>query len=131
MDAVLEYETEIKTKIFEFSKSLCPNQELDLLFFDVTTLHFESQKADDLRNLGYSKAHKIGEVQVVLALATTSTGLPVGYTLFSGNTAEVDTLLVCLEEWKKTFKIRNVTVIADRAMMSEDNLKKRQFDFKI
>jgi transposase len=126
MDAVLQHETEIKTKIFEFSKNLCPNQEIDLLFFDVTTLHFKSQKADELRNLGFSKAHKIGEVQVVLALATTSRGLPVGYTLFAGNTAEVDTLLVCLEEWKKTFKIANVTVIADRAMMSEDNLKKME-----
>lgn len=126
MDAILDYETEIKTKIFEFSKNLCPKQSIDLLFFDVTTLHFESQQADDLRNFGYSKAHKIGEVQVVLALATTSTGLPIGYTLFPGNTGEVDTLLTCLEEWKKIFSITNVTVIADRAMMSEDNLKKME-----
>jgi transposase len=126
MDTILNSETQIKTKIFEFSRSLCPKQSIDLLFFDVTTLHFESQKADDLRNFGFSKTHKIGEVQVVLALATTSTGLPIGYTLFPGNTAEVDTLLVCLEEWRKIFKITDVTVIADRAMMSEDNLQKME-----
>jgi transposase len=126
MDAILDFEAEIKTKIFEHSKNLCPKQNIDLLFFDVTTLHFESQKADDLRNFGFSKARKIGEVQVVLALATTSTGLPIGYTLFPGNTGEVDTLLVCLEEWKQIFNIANVTVIADRAMMSEDNLKKME-----
>lgn len=126
MDAILDNESEIKLKIFEFSKKLCPNQNIDLLFFDVTTLYFESQKADELKNFGYSKDHKIGEVQILLALATTSLGLPIGYTLFPGNIAEVDTLLQCLEEWKKIFTIGEITIIADRAMMSEDNLKKME-----
>lgn len=126
MDAILDNEKEIKLKIFEFSKKLCPKQNVDLLFFDVTTLYFESQKTDELKNFGYSKDHKIGEVQVLLALATTSLGLPIGYTLFPGNIAEVETLLKCLEEWKKEFTIGEVTIIADRAMMSENNLKKME-----
>jgi transposase len=57
-----------------------------------------------------------------LALATTTTGAPIGYHLFKGNTAEVSTLLVCLENWKTLFDIKDVIVVADRAMMSEDNL---------
>lgn len=123
MDLVFKQENHIKLKIFEATKSRCQNQVVDVLFFDVTTLYFESQKSDDLKKNGYSKDHKIGEVQVVLALATTSEGLPVGYGLFPGNTAEVKTLLDCIDTWKKDLKIENVVVVADRAMMSEKNLE--------
>jgi transposase len=98
------------------------DQPIDLLLFDVTTLYFESQKSDGLRENGYSKDHKIGEVQVVLALATTSNGSPIGYHLFPGNTAEVKTLLTCIKKWREDFKITNTIVVADRAMLSETNL---------
>lgn len=131
MDVLIPKRTEIKRRVFETSKSFIKNEMIDILFFDVTTLHFESQIADELRNLGMSKAHKIGEVQVVLALATTSEGLPIGYNLFPGNTAEVSTLLISLHEWLCELDIQKVTVVADRAMMSEANLgAMEQADFK-
>lgn len=126
MDDLIEQEDSIKKAIFEKTKKLTHNQSIDLLFFDVTTLYFESQKADDLKNFGYGKDGKKGEVQILLALATTSNGLPIGYTLFPGNTGEVDTLLESLNDWKKIFTIGEVTIVADRAMMSEDNLKKME-----
>jgi transposase len=126
MDLVVKEEDSIKLKIFETTKKLCPNEVVDVLFFDVTTLYFESQIDDALKNFGYSKDHKIGEVQVVLALATTSQGLPIGYSLFPGNTAEVKTLLHCLSEWKKNLKIENVVIVADRAMMADANLKEME-----
>ena len=101
-------------------------QKVDVLLFDVTTLYFECQNADELRDFGYSKDHKIGETQVVLALATTEEGLPIGYTLFSGKTAEVKTLLACLEKWRNSMPIDHVVVVADRAMMSEHNLEQME-----
>lgn len=122
MDRLMPHVDAIKGKIFEVTQQLSNQQKVDLLFFDVTTLYFESQKADELRNFGYSKDHKIGETQVVLALATTPDGLPIGYTLFPGKTAEVKTLLQCLDEWRKVADIGDAVVIADRAMMSADNL---------
>lgn len=126
MDCITPYDAEIKAKIFETTRQLSFPQKIELLFFDVTTLHFESQKADDLRDFGYSKDHKIGETQVVLALATTSEGLPIGYSLFSGKTAEVKTLLKCLDEWRQFVNISEVIVIADRAMMSSENLQEME-----
>jgi len=122
LDQLAKFEEEINLKIFDTTRQLCSNNQIDLLLFDVTTLYFESQKSDELRDFGYSKDHKVGEVQVVLALATTSDGLPIGYQLFSGKTAEVNTLLACLTKWRKSFSIQSVCVVADRAMMSEDNL---------
>ena len=122
MDSLEDLEDIIKLKIFNATKKRMQDQPIDLLLFDVTTLYFESQKSDGLRENGYSKDHKIGEVQVVLALATTSNGSPIGYHLFPGNTAEVKTLLTCIKKWREDFKITNTIVVADRAMLSETNL---------
>jgi transposase len=122
MDKLVDLESVIKLKVFEATKKRMKEQPIELLLFDVTTLYFESQKSDDLRKNGYSKDHKVGEVQVVLALATTSNGSPIGYHLFPGNTAEVKTLLRCITEWRKEFFITNTIVVADRAMFSEGNL---------
>lgn len=126
MDELVDLEDKIKLKVFEASNKNAENQTTNLLLFDVTTLYFESQKNDDLREFGYSKDHKVGETQVVLALATTSIGAPIGYHLFKGNKAEVSTLLECLEKWKTVFSIKDVTVVADRAMMSDDNSTKME-----
>ena len=122
MDKLVDLEDVIKLKVFEATKKRLEDQPIDLLLFDVTTLYFESQKSDDLRKNGYSKDHKVGEVQVVLALATTSNGSPIGYHLFPGNTAEVKTLLTCIKKWREEFQITNTIVVADRAMLSEANL---------
>jgi hypothetical protein len=126
MDVLSPLQIAIKQQVLETSKCFIKDNKIDILFFDVTTLHFESQIVDELRNFGMSKAHKIGEVQVVLALATTSEGLPIGYNLFS-----VTTLLVSLNEWMNSLNIQDVTVVADRAMMSEANLSAmEQANFK-
>jgi len=122
MDSLTDLEDIIKLKVFKTTKARMKEQSVDLLLFDVTTLYFESQHSDGLRENGYSKDHKIGEVQVVLALATTSNGSPIGYHLFPGNTAEVKTLLQCIKKWREEFQIVNTIVVADRAMLSEANL---------
>lgn len=122
MDSLTDLEDVIKLKVFKATKARMKEQPVDLLLFDVTTLYFESQRNDGLRENGYSKDHKIGEVQVVLALATTSDGNPIGYHLFPGNTAEVNTLLQCIKKWREEFQIVNTLVVADRAMLSETNL---------
>ena len=41
MDKMIEKESEIKTKIFENTQRVSPNEPINILFFDVTTLYFE------------------------------------------------------------------------------------------
>lgn len=98
--------------------------KIDLMLFDVTTLHFETLAEDELRAFGFSKNFRFNTTQVVLALATTEDGLPVGYRLFSGNTAEVSTLIECVDYWKQIIPIGQVIIVGDRAMMCEENIKK-------
>lgn len=121
MDALIENKEAFEKKVFQMTQSLCFGK-VNMLLFDVTTLYFESTNEDDLRKFGYSKDQKFHSVQIVLALATTEDGLPIGYKIFPGNTAEVSTLLRALNEWKKELPIGEVMVIADAAMMSESNL---------
>ena len=121
MDKLYPKIGELKKKTFEHTKSIVP-ETIDILFFDCTTLYFESTDTDEMRQFGYSKDHRFNTTQVVLALATNSDGLPIGYELFEGNKAEVKTLLACLNSWKQLFNIQSVCFVADRAMMSDDNL---------
>lgn len=98
-------------------------QDVDVLLYDVTTLAFESQQSDELRNFGYSKDKKFNEVQVVLALATTKEGLPVWYEVFEGNSAETATLIPSLQALSKRFAVKDIICVADRAMLSKSNVQ--------
>lgn len=122
LDEVHHKIEDIKVRTFNNTVSLL-KQELDIVLFDVTTLHFESVEVDELRNFGYSKNCKFNNTQVVLALATNLDGLPIGYELFEGNKAEVKTLLESINKWHQLFDIKGVTFVGDRAMFSEDNMK--------
>ena len=112
----------IKDLTFEKTRSLFP-RGISILLFDVTTLYFESVEEDDLRAFGYSKDHRFNTTQVVLALATNTEGLPIGYELFEGNCAEVKTLMASINRWKERFSIDSVCFVADRAMMSHENVQ--------
>ena len=106
--------------------------QIDVVFYDCTTLYFESTKDDEIRKFGFSKDHKFNQTQVVLAVATTGRGLPVDFQVFSGNTAEASTLIQCLERWKNTFPVGKVTFVADRGLFSIKNLfeiKEAGYDF--
>ena len=113
---------DIKKHTFNKTKALMPDK-VDIVFFYVTTLYFESVNTDELREFGFSKDHRFNTTQVVLALATNSDGLPIGYELFNGSKAEVKTLMEALESWKQSFDIKSVCFVGDRAMMSDDNLR--------
>ena len=73
--------------------------KIEVVFFDVTTLSFASEVEDSLRLKGWSKDGKPQRVQVVLALLQNGEGLPIGYELFPGNTADVSTLEPVLERF--------------------------------
>lgn len=100
------------------------NLQVDVVFYDVTTFHFESVKADTLKDFGYSKAGKFNEVQVVLGLLMDCEGRPIGYELFPGSTFEGKTLEASLEKLERRFGIRRVIIVADRGLNSKFNLKK-------
>lgn len=121
MDRLVPLEEEIKKRVFQSSLSLL-DHEVDVLFFDVTTLYFESFEPDELRAFGFSKDCKFKETQIVLALVTNNRGVPLTYEIFPGNQNEGKTLVEIVKKIKSSYSIKNVVMVADRAMFSDDNL---------
>ena len=97
-------------------------ESLSVLFFDVTTLYFEAFDEDDTRKCGFSKDGKYNQPQIVIALMVTASGMPLLVRLFEGDTFEGHTMLPCVEEIKNKLDPDNLIIVADSAMLSDDNL---------
>lgn len=98
-------------------------QKIDILFYDATTLYFESFQEGELQKNGFSKDQKHNQPQVLLAVMVTKHGIPVGYETFEGNTYEGDTLEKSLAALKKRYEIDNVVFVADSGMLSAKNIE--------
>jgi transposase len=122
LDLMSEKKEALEDSIFKQNINLF-NMTVDVVLYDVTTLYFESQKQDDLRDFGYSKDCKFGEVQIVLGLLVNAEGLPVGFDVFKGNTFEGKTIVDALKKLKERFRISNIIIVADRGINSKNNLK--------
>ena len=97
--------------------------KIDVIFYDATTIYFESFEEDELKKNGFSKDHKHNQPQVLLALMVTSDGLPVDYEIFKGDTYEGHTLIPALTKIREKYKIEKVVFVADSAMLSKNNIK--------
>ncbi|MCL4378710.1 MAG: IS1634 family transposase [Actinobacteria bacterium] len=122
LDVLADAKEEIEAEIFERNKSLF-NMEVDVVFYDVTTISFCSERSDDLKDFGFSKDGKPNKVQVVLGLVIDCYGRPVGYELFSGNTFDGKTLPSALDALKRRFGVRKLIIVADKGISSKINLK--------
>jgi len=96
---------------------------IQVLFYDVTTIYFESFTSDELKRLGYSKDNKFNQPQIVFTLLATEEGLPLGYQLFPGNTYEGHTLISAIKQWKKLYADQSFVLVADSGMLNGINLE--------
>jgi len=97
---------------------------LKLVFYDVTTLYFESIVKTDLKEFGFSKDHKSQETQVVVGLVVNSLGFPLYFDVFSGKTFEGNTFVPIVKNIQKLVENDELIVVADAAMISVDNIQK-------
>ena len=95
----------------------------DLLFYDVTTLYFETFEEDELRKNGFSKDNKSQQPQILVALMVTKEGFPIAYEVFAGNTFEGHTLIPVVKNFIRKSKVKEFTVVADAAMISVENIQ--------
>jgi len=117
---------ELNKLVLNNTKSLL-NDKIDVIYFDATTLYFESFQEDEgedaIRKNGYSKDGKFNQPQVVLALLVTKQGLPIGYKAFSGDTFDGHTIIPALQEIQDDFKVDKVVYVADSGMFNKKNLE--------
>jgi len=94
---------------------------ISLILYDVTTLYFEMQEEDAYRKSGMSKERRL-EPQILVGLLVDPSGFPLDLHSFEGNTAETNTILPVLEEFRKQHSLKDITVVADASMLSNKNL---------
>ena len=122
LDLVCEHQESLKKALFNIQRNLF-SVTLDVVFYDVTTLYFDSQveQEEALRQKGYSKDGKAHKTQVVLGLLVDKMRNPITYHIYQGNTYEGKTMLDALVDLKEKFNIDQVVVVADSAMIDSDN----------
>ena len=97
--------------------------KVGLLFYDVTTLYFESSKTDVLREPGFSKDGKTAESQIVLGLLVSRDGYPLSYCIFNGSQYEGYTMIPVIDDFIQRFLLDDFVVVADAGLMSKRNVQ--------
>ena len=102
-----------------------PKNKIDIIFYDVTTFYFDSQKCEEgnLRQKGFSKDGKAAKTQVVFGLLIDKNQAPLDYFLYKGNQYEGHTLINAIEALKKRYNIQKAAIVTDRGMMSKQNIE--------
>jgi transposase len=116
---------------FEYTKKALGGQ-IGVVFYDMTTIYFESDQGDEFRETGFSKEGKHQHPQIYLGLLVGKNGYPIGYDVFEGSIYEGHTLIPILERFEKRFDLQKPIVVADAGLLTSDNitaLKEKQYSF--
>jgi transposase len=117
-----KYKEQVEEISFSYTKQLL-NGKIGVVFYDMTTIYFESSQPDELRIPGFSKDGKHQQPQIFLGLLVGKNGYPIGYDIFEGNTYEGHTLIPFLERFQMRFSLDKPIVVADAGLLSKDNLE--------
>ena len=122
LDALLPHkdalETFLKNRLGELF-----DLEYDLLLYDITSTFFEGKaEANPLAQRGYSRDQRSDCKQVCIGLVVSRCGMPLGYEVFAGNTADVTTVEHIVETMEKRYGKSDRIWVMDRGMVSEDNI---------
>ena len=117
-----KYKSQIEQISFAYTKRVL-HGDIGIVFYDMTTIYFESSQPDDFRIPGFSKEGKHHQPQIYLGLLVGCNGYPIGYDIFEGNIFEGHTLIPILERFERQFSIGHPIVVADAGLLSKSNIK--------
>ena len=96
---------------------------IGLLFYDVTTLYFETAPKDDMRQTGFSKDGKTSEAQIVLGLLVSQDGYPLSYSIFNGSQYEGYTMIPIIDDFAHRYSLSDFVIVADSGLMNAKNIR--------
>jgi transposase len=96
---------------------------LELVFFDTTSIYFEGEGGEALGERGFSKDHRPELKQMVVGVVINDEGRPICCEMWPGNTTDVKTLVTITQGLRQRFQIQRFCIVADRGMISAENLK--------
>jgi hypothetical protein len=131
MDFLQEHRPAVEEAVY-FQMADLMNADVDVIFYDTTSLHFEVDEEDEVdrerggrtyrapRKRGHSKNGRGDAPQIVVGLAVTRDGLPVRSWVFPGNTNDVTTIKQ-VKENLRGWRLGRCIFVGDAGMNSEDN----------
>jgi transposase len=96
--------------------------DLDIVFFDTTSIYFQGEGGETLGQRGHSKDHRPDLKQMVVGMVLDRSGNPICSELWPGNTADVKSLVPIVDRLKSRLGIGSVCIVADRGMISAETL---------
>jgi hypothetical protein len=102
--------------------------DLQLVFFDTTSIYFEGDGGDDLGQRGFSKDHRPDLYQMIVGAVLDAHGRPLCCELWPGNTTDVTTLIPVVDRLRSRFGVRRVCIVADRGMISRETIEALEQD---
>jgi DDE family transposase len=94
--------------------------QLQVVFFDTTSIYFEGEGGDELGQYGHSKDHRPDLYQMVVGAVLDGDGRPICCEMWPGNTTDVKTLIPVVDGLYRRFGIVKVCLVADRGMISRE-----------
>lgn len=110
--------------LFERRRNLF--SELDLVFFDTTSIYFEGEGGVELGQYGHSQDHRPDRKQIVVGVVLDGEGRPLCCELWPGNVTDVKTLIPIVDRLRSRFRIRSMCVVADRGRISKETIAQLQ-----
>ena len=96
--------------------------KIGIVFYDVTTLYFETAREDALLTPDISKDGKTAESQIVLGLLVSMDGYPLAYSIFNGSQYEGRTMIPLIDDLVSRFGLTDFVVVADAGLLSRKNI---------
>jgi transposase len=121
LDQLLPHKAKLETHLKNRMGELF-DLEYDLLMYDITSTYFEGEANFDLAQRGYSRDKRSDCKQVCIGLVVSRCGMPLGYEVFAGNTADVTTVEHIVKTMEKRYGKSDRIWVMDRGMVSEDNI---------
>ena len=106
----------IEEMLFERRRDLF--SELEMVFFDTTSIYFEGEGGESLGEYGHAKDHRPDLKQMVVGVVLDGEGHPLCSEMWPGNVADVTTLVPLVDRLQKRFGVGKVCIVADRGMIS-------------
>ena len=122
MDTIAERADALQRSFVVLMRPLI-DQDLSVVFYDLTTVGVEgaTELPGDVRAFGRSKDGGIAR-QFMLGVVQTAEGVPIAHRIWEGNTGEAVTLKPVVEEVLAQLAVRRIVLVADRGLLSLDNL---------
>lgn len=121
LDKIEAHKKSLENFLFNKTYQLNP-KSYNYVNYDLSTSYFVGIKCS-LSRLGKSKDGQRHCKQVILAIMVNEDGYPFKWDVLPGNTAETTTLKDKVKACRDRFHLKDISLVFDRGIVSEDNLQ--------